>query len=188
MEIISIIEDLIKFSVRRDYLKKAIDDAKRDQHYAQIEGDMAYYEKDYELERRYNHSVRLHSERREQSESELVQVEQLIASSLDQYFNIIESYTDLELREAAVTLRVKKADIERKITDLKTRREWAISMGNIEYERGNLAKETEYNHISTDCLNEIERITPEVSYYDDYISDLNNQAEKKNDYGSNRRY
>lgn len=186
MDIISVIEKYIELSVRRDNLKNTIENSKRDYAYAKIEGDMAFYDGDYQLEKGYNNSASTHIETQEKSEKELSQVEQLLEFARQIYTKTVQSLDELQLKEAAMTMSVKKTDVERKLEELTQRRIWANSKGDIAFSNHNFQEEQEYNRISSDCYEKIERVKPTLHYYETFINDLNYHADKKvsNDFGT----
>ena len=183
MDIIDIIEKYIELSVRRDNLKNTIENSKRNYAYAKIEGDMAYNEKDYKAEKSYNDSARSSIMLQEQSEKELAQVEQLLEFTHQKYEEKVRSLNELELNEALVTMSVKKSELERHITELSQRRSWAISKGDAAYANRNYDEEREYNHISSECFSEIERLKPTLHYYEAFVNDLNNRLNKGPSFG-----
>jgi len=85
-------------------------------------------------------------------------------------------------------MAVKKTDDERKIEELSQRISWATSKGDTAFANHNFEEEQEYNHISSDCYVEIERINPTLHYYESFINNLNYHANKKvdNDFGTSR--
>ncbi len=185
MDIIAVIEKYIELSVRRDNLKNTIENSKRYYNYAKIEGDMAFYDGDYQLEKGYNDSARRHIETQKKAEKDLSQVEQLLEFTHQTYTRTVESLDEVQLKEAAITMSVKKTDVERKIEELSQRRSWATSKGDTAFANHNFEEEQEYNRISSDCYVEIERIKPTLHYYESFVNDLNYHSNKKvdNDFG-----
>jgi len=181
MDIITIIEQYIELSVRHDRLNNAIQTEEDGYNYAKIEGDMAYYDKNYKLERMYNDSARNHREMKQNAEKELLQVQQLLAIIHATYTETVESLSASQLNEAAITLSVKKAEVERRVNELSQRREWARSKGDIAYNERNFSEEQEYNRISSECYLEIRKIEPTIHYYEAFINNLNYHASKKVD-------
>ena len=185
MDIIAVIEKYIELSVRRDNLKNTIENSERFYNYAKIEGDMAFHDGNYQSEKGYNDSARHHIETQEQAEKDLSQVEQLLEFTHQTYTRAVESLDELQLKEAAITMSVKKTEVERKIEELSQRRNWATSKGHTAFANHNFEEEQEYNRISSDCYVEIERIKPTLHYYKSFVNNLNYNANRKvdNDFG-----
>lgn len=181
MDIITIVEKYVELSARRDNLKNTIENSKRDYANAKIEGDMAFYVGDYQSDIIHSISAREHLETQKSAEKDLAQVEQLLLFTFQTYTKAVQSLDEIELKEASITMSAKKADVERKIEELSERRKWAISKGDVAYSNQNNEEVQEYNHISTDCFLEIERIKPTLVYYQYFIKDLNYRANKKLD-------
>ena len=180
MDIITIIEKYVELSVRSDALKKTIKDSKDFYTYAKIEGDMAFYEKDYELEKSYNNSARYHIETQGKAENDLAKVDELLAFVHNAYKEAVQSLNGIELKETAITIESKKADIERQIEALSQRRNWATSKGDVAFASHNFQEEQEYNRISSECYFEIERMKPMLYYYSLFVNDLKHSADRKN--------
>lgn len=185
MDIIAVIEKYIELFVRRDKLKNTIEISKRNFDYAKTGGDIAFNEGNYQAEKRYNKSLSLYIEAQEKAKKDLSQVEQLLEFTHQTYTKAVQSLDQIQVKEAAITMSVKKADAERKIEELSQRRSWAHSKGDTAFANQNYEEEQEYNRISSDCYVEIERIRPTLSYYEAFVNDLNYHANKKveNDFG-----
>ena len=141
---------------------------------------MAYYDKDYELERMYNDSARSHREMKVSAEKELLQVQQLLAVTHAAYIDIVESLGVDQLKDAITILRVKKEETERTVKELTERKEWARLKGDNAYNERNYAEAKEYNKISSDCYLKIREIEPTIHYYEAFINNLNYHINKKN--------
>ena len=147
--------------------------------YATVEGDMAFRDKDYETEKMYNESVRNHNENQSKASRELTQVKQLLEQVHQEYIKAVESLGTRELRNAAITLSVKRLDTQRMIEELSQRRKWAVSKGDIAYREGNFDEEQEYNRIASDCFIESTKTEPKLHYYEAFIKDIDGYAHNK---------
>lgn len=181
MDLITVIDKYIEISIRRDNLKETIESEKDGYAYAKIEGDMAFSEGDYEREAGYNTSARMHKKRQAGAEKELEQVAQLLEFTHQTYISAVSSMYSIQLKEAAITMSVRKKDIERQIEELSQRREWARSQGDIAFANHNFQEEQEYNKISSECYFEIKKVEPKIRYYQLFANYLNFRADKVNE-------
>ena len=176
MNIIFLIEKHIELCVRRENLDRAIKNSSDSYQYAKVEGDLAYYAKDYESEKRYNDSARYYKDEQNKAEREVAQLDQLLNISYQNYNDEVEKIDATKLSDAAMILTIKKEEAQRRIQVLSERRTWAISKGDVAFVEKNYDEEKEYNHISLECYMEIQRIKPLIYYYDKFIKDLNYRA------------
>lgn len=185
MDIIAVIEKYIELSVRCDNLKNTIENSKRYYNNVKIEGNIAFHDEKYQSEKYYNDETIHHIETQKKAEKNLSQVEQLHEFTYQTYTRAVESLDEVQLKEAAITMSVKKTDVERKIEELSQRISWATSKGDTAFANHNFEEEQEYNRISSDCYVKIERIKPTLHYYEYFVNDLNYHANKKvdNDFG-----
>ena len=181
MELITIIDKYIELSIRRDNLNRAIQNEKDGYAYAKIEGDMAFYEKNYESEAGYNTSARMHRERQASAEKELSQVIQLLEFTHQTYIAVVSGMDSIQLKELAITMSVRKEDAERQIEELSQRREWARANGDVAFANHNFESEQEYNKISSECYLEIGKVKQLLNYYKSFANDLNFRANKVNE-------
>lgn len=181
MDIIAVIEKYIELSVRRDNLKNIIENSKRYHKYASNEGDIAFYDKDYKSEKRYNDSARRHIEIQEKAEKILTKVQELLEITHQTYMTTLQTVTESQIIAVSTTISAKKTDAERQIANLSQRIDWADSKGDTAFANRNFEEEQEYNHIASECYIEIEKIKPKLYYYDTFIKDLNYHATKKVD-------
>lgn len=179
MDIMSIIDKYVEISVRVQKLQEEIESEKRGINYAQIEGDMAFYEKDYDLERRYNNSANWHKKNVTNAQHELSQAKQLLEFVHQKYEQAIETMDPIQIKETAIKVSAKKEEIERKIEQLSQRRSWAQSKGDDAFKNHNFNEEQEYNKISSDCYLEIERISPSLHYYNAFVANLDYRANQQ---------
>lgn len=181
MDLITVIDKYIEISIRRDNLNKTIESEKDGYAYAKIEGDMAFSEGDYERESGYNTSAIMHKERQASAEKELEQVAQLLEFTHQTYISAVSSMDSIQLKEAAITMSVRKKDIERQIEELSQRREWARLQGDKAFASHNFQEEQEYNKISSECYFEINKVEPKIRYYQSFANDLDFRADKVNE-------
>ena len=174
MDIITIIENYIELNVRHESLEQEVQTEQAGYDYAKIEGDLAYYEKNYKVEKSYNASARSHRENKQKAEKELLEVKQQLGIIHTRYIATIEELDVDQLRETIQTLTAKKELAERTLEGLNRRIERAKSKGDIAYNEHNYEDEREYNRIVSDCYREKRKLEPSIRYYDAFITNLNN--------------
>ncbi len=182
MNIVSLIEKYIELSIKRDNLNKIIEDAEKKYNYEIVEGDMAFYLKDYKIEKGYNESARRNMEIRDQAKKDLYQVEQLLTPTHETYMKSIQSLDENQLKEALIALSIKKTDIERLNEELINRRNWAESKGEESFNNHNIKEEQEYNHIYSDCYYKIKKNDQLIRYYESFVNNFNYYINKNNEY------
>ena len=179
MDIMSIIDRYVERSVRVQKLQEKIESENRGVNYAQIEGDMAFYEKDYDSEKRYNNFANWHKKNITNAQHELSQAKKILEFVHQQYEQTIETMDLIQIKETAIKVSAKKEEIERKIKHLSQRRKWAQHKGDDAFKNHNFNEEQEYNTISSDCYLEIEKISPSLHYYNAFILNLDYRANQQ---------
>lgn len=176
---ITVIDKYVELCVKRERLKTTIDNAKKGHHYAKTEGEMAFYNGDYKLEKKYNDSAGYYIQTQEKAAKDLAHIEQLLEFTHQVYTKAVQSLDAVELKDLAITVAEKKTDNERQVEKLSQRSEWAVSKGKEAFASKKFEEERKYNSIADDCYREVGKIEPTLDYYGSFINELNIQADKK---------
>lgn len=153
-------------------LNTEINNLKRSEFYATVEGDLSYSEGDYASEKQYNASVNFSRQKREESEQKLAAASKLLNESMANIEKLLKEANEYDLKEATTKVDSKIKELERYRDLLRKRIKTAYENGDKAYIQGDYKKEKEHNAEYKRLYSEIMELNPVVEGYQEALEIL----------------
>jgi len=179
MALLNLIEEYVNLVVKKQNLEKIIEDCNRNIIYARHKGDTAFANKNYELEKAYNMSVRDSKEKKYKSASTLININNKLNNIHQIYLQTVTSMSDKDLVETINIISRKVCTLGSELSILETKKEEASKNSEVAYANKNYELEYKYNDISKECYKEMEKTISVLSCYKSFITDLKFRVDKQ---------
>ena len=173
MDLNQIMDNAIKLSARRDKLSSLIDSEVRGEHYATVEGYLAFKDGNYQSERGYNNSVLEHKKSKENFSDELKQLSTMIINLYQAFENTTATMSKGQLQDSLVQLEEKRVAKQMEIAELAHKKDTVLSKGKNAFNAGEYQSEKEYNEMYSKYNSQINDINAELNYFDYFEGKLN---------------
>lgn len=180
MKILEHIDSYVLQLAEVNKLKESIETSKRGEFYATVEGDMAYSDKDYKLEKQYNESVKLHRKQIKESEEKLEKSSKLLDNYVKNIQSDLDNISNHDLQIAIQKLTEKIDELELYILALRDGIKIAKENGDKAYSSGNFLQEKMYNLEYRRLYEEMIALEPIVENYRDTLNILNDKSFEPN--------
>ena len=179
MNIYAIIEKYVALNIKYDEQNDKLERTKKNYTFAEAEGDIAFNEKRFDMESKYNASAKKYKNEYAQIMDTLLKLKSKLLETHQEYLNELEKLNKDDINKIIEVMIQKKKNTEKEIFELSLKKAGATALGEEAFENYNVEEEIKYNKISKECYLQIESLNHYVKYYGMFSENLKTYINEK---------
>lgn len=181
MNIVSIIERCIEYSIKSDEIIQKINYYEELIKNLSADGDISFYNREFKKEMHYNEKCNEYKIACSQMKEEHKSIMNLLDMSFNDYTTLASLLSTQQLANAIVVLDRDRVKILDQILKVEERKEYAEERAKSYFDCGFIDAEMKFNKIIRECTLELDKLKPQAHYYEAYIIDLGKRINREND-------